>query len=145
MATIPLGVAKYIHSIWMTETDVTYLYIDSCDNLISWGGSPHHYGLIDLIAGLPVGEQVNFLEGLLPAPDTQVLPFLSIDEQHSAHVHIVPFDNSTWVLLFDATSEYEQQQKMQQQINDLKLLAYQQNQLIQALEQALKEEKRHNW
>ncbi|MBE9561769.1 MAG: hypothetical protein IMF12_02730, partial [Proteobacteria bacterium] len=36
---------------------------------------------------------------------------------------------------FDATFEYEQQQKMQQQINDLKLLTLYKDQLLRALEE----------
>ncbi len=142
MDTISLGIANYIYSVWTTETNITYLYIDSYENLVNWGGSIHQYGLLDLTPGLPVSEQVSFLEGFLPVSDIQVLRFLSINEEQSADVHIVPFDNGTYVLMFDTTSEYEQQQKIQQQINDLKLITYQQNQLIRALEQTLQEEKR---
>lgn len=141
MTTIPFKISNYVQSIG-TETEITYLYIDNSENLVNWGGSPDRYGLLDLTPGLPVTEQVSFFEGLLPVSSIQVLPFLSIDEYHSAHVHLIPFQNCTWVLLFDATSERDQLQKMQQQINELKLCVYQQNQLIQVLEQALEEQKR---
>ena len=141
MTTIPFSITNYIRSIGTEETNITYLYIDSYDNLVNWGGSPDRYGLLDMTPGLPVTEQVNFLEGLLPVSHIQVLLFLSIDEYHCAHVHIIPSETGTWVLLSDATSEHDQLQHLQQLINDLKLQVYQQNQLIQVLEQALEEEK----
>ena len=142
--TISLGIADYVCSVWTTYTNITYLYIDDYENLVSWGGSVQQYGLLDLTPGLPVNEQVSFLQGFLPVSDIQVLRFLSINEEHSADVHIVPFDNGTYVLMFDATSEYEPQQKIPQLIDDLKFMIYQQNQLVRALEQALQEEKRQN-
>ena len=144
MDTISLGIANYLCSVWATYTNITYLYIDDYGDLVSWGGSVQQYGLLDLTPGLPVNEQVSFLQGFLPVSEIQILPFLSITEEQSANVHLVPFENGTYVLMFDAASEYEPQQKIQQQINDLKFMIYQQNQLIRALEQALQAEKRQH-
>lgn len=143
--TIPLRLAKYIRSLWLSETIITYLNIDSQGHLIDWGGYPRHYGLTHLVKGQPVTEQVVFLEGMLPVSRTQVLQFLSLEGGRYAHVHLVPFENGTWVLMFDATSQQQQQQKMQQQLNDLSLFSYRQSQLIQELESArrqLAEEKK---
>ena len=145
MASIPLSVAKYIRSMWMAEMIITYLHIDDKEYLVQWGGYPQHYGLTDLVVGKSAVEQVSFLEGLLNCPYTQVLHFVQVGRGRSAHVHVVPLDKGTYVLMFDATAEHDRQQKTQQQLNELSLLTYRQSQLLQELEiarQNLTEEKR---
>ncbi|HEW98247.1 MAG TPA: response regulator [Beggiatoa sp.] len=145
MATIPLSIAKYIRSMWMAEMIITYLRIDKHGNLVDWGGYPQHYGLTNLATGKPVTEQVGFLEGLLSVPHTQVLQFVRVANGRCAHVHIMPLDNGTYVLMLDATAEHDRQQKMQQQLNELSILTYRQSQWLQELEttrQQLAEEKR---
>jgi len=136
MASIPLSIAKYIRSMWVAEIILTYLQIDQEGNLVSWGGYPQHYELPHLLIGQPVCEQVSFLEGLLPVPHTQILRFLGLGNGRSAHVHIVPLNTGTWVLMFDATVEHDKQQKIQQQINELSLLTSRQSKLLQELEKA---------
>jgi len=136
MAKIPLSIAKYIRSMWMAETIMTYLHIDEQDNLIAWGGYPQHYGLDNLATGKSAIEQINFLEGLLNLPHTQVLQFMRVKEGRCAHVHIIPLNKGTWVLMFDATEEHERQQVMQQQLNELSIFSYRQSQLLQDLETA---------
>jgi signal transduction histidine kinase len=145
MATIPLSIAKHIRSIWMAEMIMTYLYIDKHGNLMDWGGYPQHYGLTNLTTGKPATEGMGFLEGLLEVPHTQVLQFVDIGGGRSAHMHVVPLENGTIVLMFDATAEHDRLQKMQQQFNELSILTYRQSQLLQELEKAhqqLAEEKR---
>jgi len=136
MATIPLSIAKYVRSMWMAETIMTYLHIDEQGNLLDWGGYPQHYGLTDLTTGEPAIEQVNFLDGMLNVPHTQVLRFIRVGGGRSAHVHIIPHEKGVWVLIFDATVEHEQQQQMQQHLNELSILGYRQSQLLQELETA---------
>lgn len=142
MITLPINIAKYIHSIWMTEMVAAYLRVDEYDNLVDWGGQPQHYGLLDLSVGQPVTDQLTFLEGILPIQERLVLPFLKLGEGRSAHVHIVPCDNNFWVLLFDANSEHQQIQQMRQQINELRISVYKQSQVIQKLERQNRQLKR---
>lgn len=145
MTTIPLSIAKYIRSMWMAEMIIAYLHIDKQGFLIDWGGYPQHYGLSNLTTGQLATEQMGFLEGLLNASHTQVLQFLRVGNGRCAHVHLIPLDSGTYVLMFDATTEHDRQQKMQQQVNELSLLTYRQSQLLQDLElarQQLAEEKR---
>jgi hypothetical protein len=131
MAELPKSIDKYICSI-KPEIIMAYLHIDEYGNLINWGGQPHKLGLDNLSVGQTIIENLNFLEGMLPVSDILVLRFLSLGEEYCAHVHIIPDNLESYVLLFDARSEYDLQQQMQQQINDLKLLNYQKNQLLQA-------------
>lgn len=124
MATIPITIAKYIRSIWMTEKTMAYFQVDQNENLVHWGGPVDHYGLIHLTLGQSIIDPLNFLEGMLPITEPLVLEFINLDDEHVAHIHLVPHQNDTWILLLDAHSEHEQQQQMQQQLNELKLLTY---------------------
>lgn len=136
MILIPISIAKYVRSLWMAEMVLTYLHVDRNGVLVSWGGYPNHYGLGALATGISASEQVSFLEGLLPIDHTEILEFVSTSAGRSAHVHLLPFRGGTWVLFFDASTEHDRQQKIQQQANELSLLTYRQSQLIQELEHA---------
>ncbi len=135
MTSIPLSIVKYIRSLWMSEMILTYFHLDPEGLLVRWGGHPWHYGLRSLNTGRLASEQIAFLEGLLPVTHTQVLEFVTIEQGKVAHVHLIPFDAGTWVLMFDATAEHERQQKMQQRANELSILTYRQTRLLQDLEE----------
>jgi signal transduction histidine kinase/CheY-like chemotaxis protein len=134
MRTIPLSIVKYIHAWWMSELILTYLHIDHNDFLMSWGGHPRHYGLLNLETHKNAIEQIPFLEGLLPAKHTEIMEFIQVGNGRTAHVHLIPFRGGTWVLLFDATAEHNRQQQLQQQLNELSILNYRQTRLLQELE-----------
>lgn len=134
MRTIPLSIVKYIHSWWMSELILTYLHIDHEGLLIGWGGHPRHYGLYNLETRKCAVEQLPFLDGLLPTRHTELLEFIQIGNGRVAHIHLVPFQGGTWVLLIDATSEHDRQQCMQQQLNELSILSYRQTRLLHELE-----------
>ncbi len=102
----------------------TYLHIDEHGNLVEWGGEPQHYGLTNLMAGKAAIKQVSFLEGMLTISHTKILEFVRVGNGRCAHVHIVPVDKGTDVLMFDATAEHDQQQIKQQQDNELSILSY---------------------
>jgi len=133
MLTIPLSIAKYIRSIKLAETMLAYLSINEDESLTNWGGEIHYYGLSNLNIGQPVTEKLAFLEGMLPISNALVLPFLSLDEERCAHVHLVPYQTGIYILLFDASCEHEQVQETQQQLNELKLVLYRKEQLINTL------------
>lgn len=145
MARIPPTIVKYVRSLCAAKFFISYLRVDARGILVDWGGYSEHYGLKNLVTGQPAVEQAHFLEGFLPATQTEVLEFLRLESGYCAHVHIVPFQGDTWVLLFDATAEHEQQQMARQRAHELHLLLNQQSRLIRQLESAhnaLLEEKR---
>ncbi|EIJ40969.1 signal transduction histidine kinase [Beggiatoa alba B18LD] len=134
MIKIPLSIAKYAHTLWMSELVLTYLHVDEEGILVSWGGYPRHYGLGELKTDMPVVEQVYVLEGLLPVTHTQIVEFISMGNGRVAHIHLLPFHKGTWVLMLDATEEHDRQQRLQQQANELSILTYRQSRLLQELE-----------
>jgi len=136
LSTLPLSIIKYIRSMWMAEMLMTYLHVDKQGLLVNWGGHPRYYGLTDLETGVPVNEQIVFLEGLLPVEHAQIIEFICMENGRCAHVHIVPSDLGTWILLLDATADHHRQQKLQQQLNELSILTYRQSQVVQKLEAA---------
>jgi signal transduction histidine kinase/CheY-like chemotaxis protein len=136
LSTLPLSIIKYIRSMWMAEMLMTYLHVDNRGMLVNWGGHPRYYGLNNLKTDVPVNEQIVFLEGLLPVEHAQIIEFICMENGRCAHVHLIPNNNGTWILLLDATSEHHRQQKLQQQLNELSLLTYRQSQVVQKLETA---------
>jgi len=136
MATIPLSVAKYIRSLWMSDMVMTYLHVDGNGHLKEWGGHPRYYGLYNLSVGQPASEQIAFLEGLLPVAHTEIFQFVEMNAGSVAHIHVLPANQGTWILLFDATTERDRQQQIQQQVNELSILNYRQTQLLNQIEEA---------
>ncbi|MCK5877357.1 MAG: response regulator [Candidatus Marithrix sp.] len=134
MTNIPTNVIGYIQSIWMADTILTYLHVDTQGRLVDWGGYPQHYGLTNLTKDQLVIEQVDFLDGFLDITHTEVLQYLNIGGNRCINAHIVPLEDGIYVLLFDVTADHDQQQKMQQQVNELSILTYRQSQLLQELE-----------
>jgi signal transduction histidine kinase/FixJ family two-component response regulator len=124
MKQIPLNITKYINSIRLSE-NLLIIHIDAEANLVEWWGEPQYYGLTNLTAGKPVIEQLSFLEGMLCVPHTQVLEFVCIENGASACMHIVPVDNQIYVLMFDASAEHRETQKIQQKFNELSISTYQ--------------------
>lgn len=135
--TLPFSIARYIRSIWMSKTSVAYLRLDHDGKLLKWGGMPEYYGLFNLHIGQAATEQIGFLEGMFPVQQPEVLEFLRTDCGRCAHVHLVPYENGTWVILFDATSEHDKQQQTQQRLNELSLSAYRQTQAIEQMRNQL--------
>ncbi len=136
MQHIPLSIAKYIRSLWMSELILTFFHVNKQGILVEWGGHPRHYGLPTPITGQSASEQISFLEGAIPAEHTQILEFVGVGNEKVAHVHLIPFENGTWILLFDASAEHDRQQQIQQQYNELSVQSYRQTQLLQGLETA---------
>lgn len=144
MQRIPLSLAKYVRSLWMSEFIITYFHVDNQGLLVDWAGHPRHYGLPVPEIGKSATAQISFLEGFLPVEHTQILEFVGVASGRVAHVHLIPVEQGSWVLLFDATVEHDRQQQMQQQYNELSIQSYRQTQLLQDLEMArqqLEEEK----
>ncbi len=137
--TIPFPIARYIRSVWMSKTSVAYLRLDAAGKLLEWGGMPECYGLQDLHVGQAAIEQISFLEGMFPVEESEVLEFLRTGSGRIAHIHLVPYEDGTWVILFDATSEHDKQQYTQQRLNELSLSAYRQTQAIEQMRNQLME------
>ena len=122
MLELPAPLLDYIHTITVENRSLAYLLVRKDGCLSKWGGNLSAYGFTDLQQGEYVGEQVFFLEGLLPLQSSPIfLSCIKTEYGVSADVHLFPSDEGDWVLLLDATLD-ELQRSLIQQGNDLSLI-----------------------
>ncbi len=122
MAQLPNPVLNYLNHLASQHREPAYLLVNREGNLIGWGGNVEAYGISDLRAGNPVGEQVFFLEGLFPLNiDKTVLPCLQTESGRATDLHLFSAPEGDYVLLLDATTQEMQQRLMQQKGNELSL------------------------
>ncbi len=131
MLNLPSPVIDYILILTVENRSLGYLLVEKDGRLSNWGGKLAAYGITNLQKGQYVGEQVYFLEGLLPLDDFPMfLPCIKIADGLSADVHLFPGNDGDWVLLLDATLEENQRSLIQQKINDLRLLLEKKSKLL---------------
>jgi hypothetical protein len=122
MQDVPASVSNYIISLMIETRSLAFLLVNKDGCLFSWGGKLEVYGISNLKKGENVGQQIFFLEGLLPLDDFPLfLPRMKTEYGICADVHIFPSDEGDWVLLLDATLDEMQLSIIQQQVHDLTL------------------------
>ena len=122
MAELPAAVRDYLNRLASEQRSPAYLLSDRQGRLVEWGGAVELYGISNLQSGNPIGEQVFFLEGLLPLEnDGMILPCLQTDSGRPADLHLFPTPDGDYALLLDATTQEMQQRLMQQKGNELSL------------------------
>jgi hypothetical protein len=116
MKELPPPVSEYLNQLASRQRSPAYLLSDSDGRLVEWGGALEIYGISNLQSGKPIGEQVFFLEGLLPLEnDGMILPCLQPDAGRPAELHLFKTPDGDWAILLDATTE-EIQQRLKQQV-----------------------------
>ncbi|MBW4573596.1 MAG: hypothetical protein KME31_38300 [Tolypothrix carrinoi HA7290-LM1] len=122
MQNVPAAVAAYVLTLMLEQLSLAYLLVSKDGYLLTWGGKLAAYGVTNLEKGTNVGEQIFFLEGLLPLDDFPLfLPRMKTEYGICADVHIFPTEEGDWVLLLDATKDETQLSVIQQQVNDSSL------------------------
>ncbi|MDM9381733.1 hypothetical protein QUB80_13575 [Chlorogloeopsis sp. ULAP01] len=119
MQDVPASVNDYLINLMIETRSLAYLLVTKDGCLSSWGGKLSAYGITNLQKGEDVGQQIFFLEGLLPLDDFPLfLPRMKTEYGICADVHIFPSEEGDWVLLLDATLDEMQLSIIQQQVND---------------------------
>jgi signal transduction histidine kinase len=122
MVEMPAPVFAYLNRLATEQRSPAFLLTDDQARLSDWGGNLAEYGISDLQAGQLVGEQIYFLEGLLPLQGNSIiLPCLQTDSGRVADLHLFPTEAGDCALLLDATLEEFQQRLMQQKGNEASL------------------------
>lgn len=117
-----------------------YLQVQNDGRLTSWGGALEAYGIKGLVRNQPVGEQVFFLEGMIPIDTSPTfLPYMKTDSGLSADVYLFKGEGGTWVLLMDATWEARKRKAIQQRANELSLDVTEMERTEEQLKQAKEE------
>jgi hypothetical protein len=123
MPNVPTAVIHYLLDIVLEKRSLAYLFVKKDGCLSTWGGELSVYGVSNLRQGENIGQQVFFLEGLLPLDDFPLfLPRVKTEYGICADVHIFSSDEGDWVLLLDATSEEMQLSMILQPVNESCLL-----------------------
>ena len=121
MAELPGPVHAFLNQLASSHRRPAYLFADEAGRLVAWGGETDAYGLTQLEAGAPAGEQAWFLEGLLPLDGELALPFVHTPSGRPADLHLFPTPDGDCALLLDASLQEQQQRAMQQKGNELSL------------------------
>ncbi len=122
MDSLPLPVLVYISTSIIGPRRPAYLHVDRKHCLVDWGGELTAYGMTALQYGQVIGEQLVFLEGLLPMDTSALcLPWVEIQPGMYADIHLFSCQTGVWILLLDTTPEATQHALMQQKVNDMRL------------------------
>ncbi len=122
MIEIPTDVIDYIINFMIDNRSLAYLLINKEACLFDWGGQLSIYGITNLQKGKDIGQQVFFLEGLLPLDDFPLfLPCVKTEQGISADVHLFPSQQGDWVLFLDAMWDDTHIRRIQEQINTSRL------------------------
>ena len=121
---LPTPVDDHLRRLTTGVFEPAFFLVDAESVVREAGGWLDRYGLDDLRVDRPADEQLWFLEGVLPldGPESLVLPSVQISEGRPTHIHLIPDQRGTWVLLVDASGEHAQQQLYQQAVNRRDLL-----------------------
>ncbi|MCF4970005.1 hypothetical protein [Nostoc sp. CMAA1605] len=123
MLDIPDAVLTYILHFIIKERSLAYLLVRKDGCLMAWGGQLNEYGITNLCQGEQIGQQVFFLEGLLPIDDSALfLPFIQTATDICADIHIFPSVEGDWVLLLNSIVDENYFSSIQQEVNNYSLL-----------------------
>ncbi|MCV3213818.1 hypothetical protein OGM63_09895 [Plectonema radiosum NIES-515] len=122
MLDVPPAVVADILTFMLEQLSLAYLLVNKDGCLSASGGKLAVYGVTNLEKETNVGEQIFFLEGLLPLDDFPLfIPRMKTEYGICADVHIFPTKEGDWVLMLDATKDELQLSVIQQQVNDSSL------------------------
>ncbi|HEX8144790.1 MAG TPA: PAS domain S-box protein [Pyrinomonadaceae bacterium] len=140
MPSLPSPISEFMLKLNIDTRSPAFLLVRKDGLLSDWGGDLTSYGIEGLIKDQPVGEQVFFLEGMLPLDSSPLfLPYMKTDSGLSADIYLFTGEEGTWVLLMDATWEARKRKAIQQKANDLSLYVVEQQKVEEELQQAKSE------
>lgn len=133
MSELPEKLMQYLLDVLLEERHPAFLEVDAAGILTARGGALSHHGIAELHVGQPVEDQLPFLFGLLPCPeDRLLLSSVQTEEGRCVDVHILRDAQTlaSWVILFDARSEHQHKQAIQQKGNELSLRSEKQSRML---------------
>lgn len=117
MNTFPRAVESYLENL-MSADYPAYLLVSGGSTIAEAGGSLAHFGLENLDEAENLYEQLPLLEGVLPANERLILPFIQLNEECYAEVHVFAdfqaAPDLTWVIFVDASMDGAENQNAQQ-------------------------------
>ncbi|MGH9159349.1 MAG: PP2C family protein-serine/threonine phosphatase [Vicinamibacteraceae bacterium] len=137
MPDLPARISEWLLHLVTSQRAVAHLVVDGHQTLVNAGGDLAHYGLTSLQHRQRACDQLPFLVGLLPLPETPLLiRSMEMPSGRVADVHLLGDRDATWVVLLDVTMEHDEARKIQQKAYDMTLLSQREARLIAKLEAA---------
>ena len=137
MPSLPSPISEFMLKLNMDTRSPAFLLVRNDGRLSEWGGDLAAYGIEGLLKDQAVGEQVFFLEGMLPLDASPLfLPYMKTDSGLSADIYLFNGEEGTWVLLLDATWDARKRKAIQQKANELSLYVVEQQKVEEELQQA---------
>lgn len=123
MTRLPPELVVHLADYVQQERSPAYVSIGKDGRLTDFGGDHRQYGIGELQRGMPVGEQIPFLEALLPLPHaTLVLPCIQIESGRWADVHILKEGRQHWVVFLAVVEAELTRLQLYQKANEFNLL-----------------------
>ena len=127
--SFPTRITEYLQRDFSNRSQPCCLLIDSNLRLVEDWGDYRHFGFSELKPGSDMLAAAPFLMGMsLDGP--QFLPMVTLSTGATCHIHLVPDDDQCYVVLLDASEEFENLQSEQQVKNEVRLLHKNQQRLI---------------
>lgn len=126
MTSFPQDVSAALLRLMVEERQCATLLVDGDGSLIHSEGRLDTYGLAGLARHDMVADAASFLVGLIPLSGERLfLPKVTTENGATADVFLLSSDGGTWVVLLEAGTEADLQQRLQQEANEVRLLAEQ--------------------
>lgn len=125
MMEVPGPVSARLQDACIDPRYPAFLRTDSGGEILEWGGDLQRYGIPDPAAGMPAGELLDVLEGLVPGRGaSSALPFVGMASGTCADIHVFPADSQPgdWVVFLDTSAARDERARLQQHSNELALL-----------------------
>lgn len=119
---LPQPIREFIDELNEETLAPAYLLVDDAGSLLEFGGDLSAYGITGLQTGLNAGEQVAFLNGLLPLEGKNMsLPRVQMRLGVAADIYLFHREAGVWILLMDASAEVRRRARLQQKTYDSQL------------------------
>lgn len=125
----PTQIVEYLQREFGTRARPCCFLVDSQLRLIESWGDTAHFGLSNIEAGGDMLEHAPFLVGI-SVDSMQVIPMVTSGQGVASDIHILPDGEQCYVILLDATQEFERRRIEQQSNNEVRLLHSNQQRLI---------------
>ncbi|MDP6525739.1 MAG: sigma 54-interacting transcriptional regulator [Kiritimatiellia bacterium] len=136
MIKLPESLRVHLEHICIESRTPAFILVSRSGVLLDWGGPCGEYGFMSLEKDVPISDQAEVLEGLLPLGGIAVsLPHVNLAGDTSADIHCFPGDEGDWVVFLESTGTAEEQRAFQQNMNELALLRDEQEKLIARIQQ----------
>lgn len=133
--SFPDPVRHYLSSSLVEIRHPFCVHLDPEKRVLNWWGDEFLYISHAPEKGEHLNEVVGYLQGMDLAKPIQ-LPFVHLNDNIVAHLHVLPEKDTTYLLFLDAREDLKAQQSLQQQANETNLLMEKQQRLLNELIEA---------